>query len=649
MSGKETRSFQAETKQLLDLMVHSIYTNKEIFLRELISNASDAIDKIKFQSLTNLELLDGNSDFKVFLEVNEGENTLSISDNGIGMTHDEVIENIGTIAKSGTKIFLEKLKEQEENKDNLDLIGQFGVGFYSAFMVSEKVVLETKAPGQEKGVRWESTGDGTYTIEEFEKQDRGTTITLTIGEEFRNTDKPEENYTNRYTIQNLIRRYSDYIRYPIMMNFYNEEKPRDEEGNIIEDAAPEVTVDTRTMNSMKPLWTRDPKEITSEEYFKFFKDVFRDWNEPIDIIHNKAEGVVEYTTLLFIPSHAPYDFYSRDYDKGIRLYSRNVFVMDNCQELLPEYLRFVSGLVDSSDFSLNISREILQHGKQLKIIGKNLEKAILRTIKKLLMNDRKKYEEFWNEFGKAIKGGIYMDYKTKEKLQELLLFPSSHSVDGMTSLAEYVERMPENQTDIYYVSGKDREFVERLPQMELLQDKGFEVLYLFDKIDEFVIDTLKDYNKKNFKSVSRGDLNLDGEENKDEEKEKNEEKANEHEDLIKVIKEYLGEKVADVKISNRLKTSAVCLVSSDSGISLSMEQILAGANQMMQRAKKVLEINPNHSIFKTLKKLHEGEKSDKLKDYSELLYDQAVLMEGLAIDDPVTFANRIAKLMVAAE
>ncbi|MCL6590374.1 MAG: molecular chaperone HtpG [Firmicutes bacterium] len=651
---KETREFQAETKQLLDLMVHSVYTNREIFLRELISNASDAIDKIRFQSLTNLELLENDPNFEIWLEVDENNHTLTISDNGMGMTYDEVIENIGTIAKSGTKSFLEKLqnKDNEETtlKDNLELIGQFGVGFYSAFMVSDKVTLLTRAPGQSTGVKWESTGDGTYTIEEAPKEKRGTSITLTINEEYRNTEKPEENFLNRYTLQNLVKKYSDYIRYPIKMNFIREEKPRDKEGKIIEGAAPSVTIETKTLNSMTPIWARPKSEITNEEYQQFYKNLFHDWNEPLDIIHTKVEGAVEYTALLFIPSHAPYDFYSRDYHYGIKLYSRNVFIMDNCQDLLPEHLRFVRGLVDSADFSLNISREILQHSKQLKLIGKNLEKSILKALENMLEKDRKKYETFWGEFGKAIKGGIYMDYQSREKLQGLLLFPSSYSADGYTTLDEYIGRMKEKQSVIYYAAGKDRAMVEKLPQMELLREKGYEVLYFFDRVDEFAIDALREYKEKKFQSVSRGDLKLDDEETENkEEKSKKETVTKENESLIKAIKEHLGSKVSDVRISHRLKSSAVCLVSGDAGISISMENILSEMNQSLMRASRILELNPDHEVFHKIKSIYNADpKSETFKEYSDLLYEQAMLMEGLQLEDPVGFANRVAKLMAKA-
>lgn len=646
---KQTKEFQAETKQLLDLMVHSIYTNREIFLRELISNASDAIDKIRFQSLTNLELLEGDSDFEIRLAVDPANHTLTISDNGIGMTYDEVVENIGTIAKSGTKAFLEKLQSQGQNQDQTELIGQFGVGFYSAFMVADQVTMVTKAPGAVKGVKWESTGDGQYTIEEIEREKRGTTITLKLNEEYCNPDKPEENFLNQYTIQRLVKKYSDYIRYPIKMDFTKEEKPTDKDGKEIKDAAPVVTVETRTLNSMTPLWTRNKSEIKPEEYHEFYKSVFHDWNDPLEVIHTKAEGVVEYTALLYIPSRAPFDYYTRDFKPGIKLYSRNVFIMDNCQELLPEYLGFVRGLVDSADFSLNISREILQQNKQLKLIGKNLEKSVLKTLENLLEKERSKYESFWKEFGRSLKAAIYMDFQAREKLQDLLLFHSSHTgADGLTTLAEYVKRMPAEQTEIYYAAGKDRHAVEHLPQMEILREKGYEVLYLFDRVDEFTLESLHEYQSKHFKSISRGDLNLSGEKEQAAKK-ATEELSKANEGLLKAIKEHLGDKVSEVKLSNRLKSSAVCLVSAEHGISLQMEQILAEMDQKLMRASRILELNPNHPLFGTLQKLFEaGSQNEKFKDYVDLLYGQALLIEGLGVEDPQSFANKVAGLMVAA-
>lgn len=643
-NSKETREFQAETKQLLDLMIHSIYTNREIFLRELISNASDAIDKIRFESLTNQDLLEGDSDFEISILPDETTNTLTISDNGIGMTYEEVVENIGTIAKSGTKSFFEKLKDKDATTDN-ELIGQFGVGFYSAFMVSEKVTLLTRAPGQEKGVKWESTGDGTYSIEEFDKEKRGTTIIISLNEDFRTVNRPDENFLNRYTIENLIKKYSDYIRYPIKMNFIKDEKPLDAEGKEIEDAPITHSVEVRTLNSMTPLWTRNKNEIKPEEYTLFYKDLFHDWEEPMELIHSKAEGTVEYTTLLFIPSHAPFDFYSEKSTSGIRLYSKHVFIMDNCQDLLPEYLRFVRGLVDSSDFSLNISRELLQHSKQLKLIGKNLEKSVLKTLENLLIKDRSKYEKFWKEFGKAIKIGAYTDFQSRDKLKDLLLFSSSNSADELTTLDDYTKRMPENQKVIYYATGKDRASVERLPQMELLKEKNIEVLYLFDQVDEFTTDALQEYKEKKFQSISRGDLNLEDIDSPETKKD-TEAIYKENESLINAIKEQLKGKIADVKISNRLKSSAVCLVSDDKGISLSMEQILSEMNNTMYKASRILELNPDHDVFTVLKTLHEtAPDAESFKDYCDLLYVQAMLIEGLLPEDPISFANKVSNLM----
>lgn len=641
---KETREFQAETKQLLDLMIHSIYTNKEIFLRELVSNASDAIDKIRFESLTNQDLLEGDSNFEIFIVPDETSHTLTISDNGIGMTYAEVVENIGTIAKSGTKSFLEKLKEKDSVNDD-ELIGQFGVGFYSAFMISDKITLITRAPGQEKGVKWQSAGDGTYTIEECEKEKRGTTIIINLNEDFRTPGRPEENFLERYTIENLIKKYSDYIRYPIKMNFTKTEKPVDDEGKEIADAEAVETVEVRTLNSMTPLWTKNKSEITQEEYQLFYKDLFHDWEDPMELIHSKAEGTVEYTTLLFIPSRAPFDFYSQKSTSGIRLYSKHVFIMDNCQDLLPEYLRFVRGLVDSPDFSLNISREILQHSKQLKLIGKNLEKSVLKTLENLLSKDRPKYEKFWKEFGRALKIGAYTDSQSRDKLKNLLLFSSSHTTDALTTLDDYVKRMPENQKVIYYATGKDQASVERLPQMELLKEKNIEVLYLFDQVDEFTIDALQEYNDKKFQSISRGDLNLDDIDSP-EAKKHTEEIYEENKSLIEAMKELLKGKIADVKISNRLKSSAVCLVTDDKGISLSMEQILSEMNNTMYKASRILELNPNHDVFATLHNLYEtAPDSDSFKDYCELLYVQALLIEGILPEDPIGFANKVSSLM----
>ena len=581
--AKETHQFQAETKKLLDLMIHSIYTNREIFLRELISNASDAIDKVHFEGLTNKDLLEGDDQYEIFLVPDADSHTLTISDNGLGMNKDDLMENLGTIAKSGTKAFLEKLQQAKEGGDTgKDLIGQFGVGFYSAFMVSEKITVVSRKAGEKQAYKWESTADGSYTIEECEKEKRGTSITLTLLPEFYG-DKAEENFTDTYKLQSLVKKYSDYVRYPIKMNFVVEEQPKDADGKPIEGAGTIKRNEVRTLNSMQPLWAKNKSEIKPEEYDEFYQNLFHDWERPMEVMHNKVEGTIEYTSLLFFPEHAPYNLYHSDYEPGLQLYSRHVFIMDKCKDLLPEYLRFVKGLVDSPDFSLNISRELLQQSRELKLIGKNLEKSILRQLNTMLKKDREKYEKFWAQYGKSLKIGIYgsayTGTDTVDKLKDLLLFTTSKE-DKLITLKEYVEHMPENQKKIYYATGKDRAAIDSLPQMELLRDKGIEVLYFLDNVDEFAVEVMREYDGKPFHSISRGDLGLDDVESQEVKKEtENITKTNE--DLIKDIKETLGDKVADVKISSRLKSSAVCLVADEQGPSFAMEQVFAETNNPM--------------------------------------------------------------------
>ena len=651
--AKETHEFQAETKQLLDLMIHSIYTNHEIFLRELISNASDAIDKVHFASLTNRDILEGDDSYEIFLEPDKENHTLTIRDNGIGMSRQEVIENIGTIAKSGTKAFMEQLKKAKEASEggegntDKELIGQFGVGFYSAFMVAEKVVIETRKAGETEGTRWESTGDGSYSIEECDRDKRGTSITITLGKEFFGDDA-ENDFTENYTLERLVKKYSDYVRYPIKMNFEHEETPKDDEGKEIEGAEKVKTIECRTLNSMQPLWTKNKSDIKEEEYDEFFKNQFHEWEKPMEVFHTKAEGSVEYTALLAIPSRAPFNLYHTDYEPGVQLYSRHVFIMDKCKDLLPDYLRFMKGLVDSPDLSLNISRELLQQSRELKVIGKALEKNILKSLARKLKNKREDYEKFWNEFGKSLKIGVYNSMyagsDTIDKLKDLLLFMSSKE-GKLVTLKEYVERMPESQKKIYYATAKDKETIEQLPQMETLRDKGLEVLYLLDPVDEFCIETLREYEGKSFHSISRGDLDLDDAESQEVKKE-TEDIQKKNDDLLKDIKEALGEKVADVKVSARLKSSAVCLVADEAGPSLSMEQTFAEMNNPMFKAKRILEINPHHELFTRLQGLHDaGKDSADFKDYCDLLYTQALLIEGILPENPVDFANKVAKLM----
>lgn len=647
--AKEQHEFQAETRQLLDLMIHSIYTNREIFLRELISNASDAIDKLHFESLTNTDITGGDTSYEIFLVPDKESKTLSISDNGIGMNREELIENIGTIAKSGTKAFLETLKKAKESGEDVtdkDMIGQFGVGFYSAFMVADKVTILTKKAGEDKAYRWESAADGSYTIEEAEKDKRGTTITISLKKEF--TEGGEEDFTDTYKIESLVKKYSDYVRYPIKMNITTEETPRDKDGKEIEGAEKVKKTELRTLNSMQPLWTKNKSDIKKEEYDEFFKHQFHEWEAPMEVFHTKAEGTIEYTALLEIPAHAPFNLYQQDYEPGVQLYSRHVFIMDKCKDLLPDYLRFMKGLVDSPDLSLNISRELLQQSRELKAIGRALEKNILKSLSRKLKNSREDYEKFWNEYGKSLKIGVYNSMysggDTVDKLKDLLLFMSSK--DGkLTTLKEYVERMPESQKKIFYATAKDKETIENLPQMETLRDKGIEVLYLLDPVDEFAIETLRNYDEKPFHSISRGDLGLDDAESQEVKKE-TEEIGKENGALMKDIKEVLGDKVADVKVSSRLKTSAVCLVADEAGPSLSMEQTFSEMKNPLFKAQRILEINPHHELFARLQELHKaGKETPEFKDYCDLLYTQALLIEGILPENPVDFANKVAKLM----
>lgn len=647
--AKETFEFQAETKQLLDLMVHSIYTNHEIFLRELISNASDAIDKLHYQSLTNSDLLEGDGGFEIHITPDEAAHTLTISDNGLGMNRDELMENLGTIAKSGTKAFLEKLKEAQEGDSTTDkdLIGQFGVGFYSAFMVADNVTVVTRKAGEGQAYKWESTGDGQYSLEECEKPKHGTSIILSLGKEFYG-DESEENYTDKMTLQSLVKKYSDYIRYPITMDFTIKEKPTDGDGKAIEDAPEEERIETRTLNSMQPLWTRNKSDIKPEEYKEFFQHQFYEWEEPMEIFHTRVEGAVDYTALLFIPGSAPFNLYYSDYEPGIQLFSRHVFIMDKCKDLLPDYLRFVKGLVDSPDLSLNISRELLQKSRELQLIGRNLEKNILKTLTRNLEKNREKYEAFWAEYGKSLKIGVYTGMMTGEnnadKLKDLLLFVSSK--DGkLCSLKEYVGRMKEGQEKIYYATGKDKAAIDALPQMELLRDRDIEVLCMIDPVDEFAVEAIREYDGKKFHSISRGDLDLEDEAFK-EEKKKNEDLAKDNESLLQDMKALLDGKVVDVRLSNRLKTGAVCLVADAAGPSLAMEQAFAAADNPMLKARRILEINPQHQLFEKLCTIHEGGKdAPEFKDYCKMLYDQALLLEGIMPDDPAAFANKVAEMM----
>ena len=605
---KEEKIFKAETKELLNLMIHSIYTNKEIFLRELISNANDAIDKLKFQSLTNNELLKGDDKFKIEITVDKDNRTLTIKDNGIGMTYDEVDENIGTIAKSGSKVFKEQLEAAK--KADIDIIGQFGVGFYSAFIVADKVTLETRSPYSENGVRWVSSGDGNYEIEEISKENRGTEITLHLkdGEEY-------SEFLEEWKIKELVKKYSNYIRYEI---YFKDE----------------------VINSTKPIWKRDKKELKDEDYNEFYKATFHDWNDPLFHINLKVQGNIEYNALLFIPKKLPFDYYTKNFKRGLQLYTKNVFIMEKCEDLIPEYFNFISGLVDCDSLSLNISREILQQNSELQAISKNLEKKIISELEKVLKNDREKYIEFWKEFGRCIKGGVQdMFGMNKEKLQDLLIFVSSHD-DKYTTLKEYVDRMGESK-EILYVPAESIDAVKALPKMEKLKEQGREVLILTDKIDEFTLMAMRDYSGKEFKSINSSDFKLSDDKEKEEEVKKI---ADENKTLIEKAKEFLKDKVNEVELSNNIGNSASALLAKG-GLSLEMEKTLSEMtnNNDAPKAEKILAINPEHVLFDKLKAAEGTDNFNKLVD---VLYNQALLLEGFSIENPVEFIKNLNDLLV---
>lgn len=630
----KTKQFKAESKRLLDMMIHSIYTHKEIFLRELISNASDAMDKLYFRSLTDEKVGMNREDFAIDLKIDKDARTLTITDNGIGMTQEELEKNLGTIANSGSL----KFKNENKLEDDVDIIGQFGVGFYSAFMVAKRVTVRSKAYGSDQAYQWQSEGVDGYTIEPCDKETAGTEILLEIKDD--TEDETYSEFLEQYRIQGLVKKYSDYIRYPIRMDMTKSRRKETE--NADKDAAPEYEeyVENETLNSMVPLWRKNKSELTDADYNAFYKEKFFDYNEPLLHIHTKSEGTATFNALLYIPSKAPYDYYTKEYEKGLQLYSSGVMIMEKCADLLPDYFSFVKGLVDSEDLSLNISRELLQHDRQLKIIAKALEKSIRNELTKLLKNDRAAYEKFFEAFGLQLKFGVYNGYgMNKDALKDLLLFYSSSEKKPVT-LAEYVSRMKEDQTCIYYATGENIARIDHLPQTELVKDKGFEILYLTENVDEFAIKMLMNYEGKEFKSVSAGDLDLETEEEKKEIKEK----SKEHADLFNDMQKALEGKVKSVRLSQRLKSHPVCLTS-EGALSLEMEKVLnAMPTDQKVQADRVLEINPEHPIFAKLVQLQK-ENPDKLKAYAKLLYDQALLIEGMSIEDPVAFSNQICELM----
>ncbi len=626
------KQFKAESKRLLGLMINSIYTNKEIFLRELISNASDALDKRYYVSLTDETKKVDKKDLYIQIERDIPNKTLVIEDTGIGMTNEELEKNLGTIAKSGSADFKEQLEKSDKN---VDIIGQFGVGFYSAFMVADKITVESRSLNSDKAYKWESTGEDGYTISEIERDKIGTKITLHIKDD--TDDEKYSEYLEESKIENLVKKYSDYVRYPIQMEVEKAiPDPTDDKKTI-------TTTEMETLNSMIPLWKKHPSQITKEDYNEFYKAKFNDWQDPLKVIHYSVEGNISYTALLFIPATLPYNFYNTDFEGGLQLYSKGVFIMDKAKELLPESYRFVTGLIDSEDLSLNISREILQQDRQVKALAKSIEKKIHGALIDMMKDDRENYEKFFRQFGKNIKYDIYKSYgMNADKLKDLLMYESSKE-DKYVSLSEYVSRMTENQKDIYYACGTSVSEIKKLPVFDKLMDKGYEVLYFTDPVDEFSITMMHQFEEHEFKNITNSDLDLDS----DEEKKEREEKTEENKDMLALMKEALGDNVKDVRISSRLKDDPVCLVA-DAGMSLEMEKIFSQdpANSGM-KASKILEINADHPIFATLEKLFK-ENPDTVKEYASVLYDQALLIQGLEIKDPVEYAKKITSLMIQA-
>ena len=635
----ENKQFKAESKRLLDLMINSIYTNKEIFLRELISNASDAIDKLYYRSLTDKNVKVNKDDLYIRVTPNKEARTLTIEDNGCGMSKDELEENLGTIAKSGSLAFKEaaKAKENAEKDDDVNIIGQFGVGFYSAFMVASKVRVESKCYGAEKAYAWESEGAEGYTIDECDKSDFGTKIILTL-----KADTDDEKYSDflaEYKIEELIRKYSDYIRYPIKMEVEHEHEVEQPEGEKKEPKFEKVRHD-EILNSMIPIWKKNKSEVSDEDYNNFYQEKFGDYQKPLKVIRTSVEGDVSYTALLYIPSHTPYDYYTKDFKRGLQLYSNGVLIMDKCEDLLPDCYGFVRGLVDSPDLSLNISREMLQHDRQLKIIAKNLDKKIKSELLDMLHKNREDYEKFFTTFGTTLKFGVYNDFGlNKDNLKDLLMFHSS-TENKLVTLDEYVDRMKEGQDKIYYACGETVDKIELLPQVEAVKEKGYEILYLTENIDEFVVQVLMEHKEKKFINVCANDVDLDTDEEKEALKKENEE----NKDMFTLMKETIGEGVQEVRFTHRLKNHPVCLTS-EGALSVEMEKVINSMpNDQKVKAQTALEINDSHPIAQKIKELYVNDK-EALRKYTQVLYAQARLIEGLSIENPTEISNLVCKFI----
>jgi len=647
MTVAPKHAFQAEVQQLLDLMIHSLYSNKDIFLRELISNSSDALDKLRFESLTQTEALP-EKELHIFLEVDSNNRTLAVHDNGIGMSRQEVADHIGTIASSGTKEFLRLAGERKKETLAPELIGQFGVGFYSTFMVAERVTLVTRRTGEEKATRWESEGGTGYTLEETERAEPGTSVTLHLKKE--DAEDGLKDYTSEYVLKSIVRKYSNFVAYPIRMKVERKEVERDESGKPKEGAKEKSVVQEETLNSMKAIWTRPKSEVNEDEYKEFYKHISHDWNEPLETISAKLEGNFEAQALLFIPSKAPFDLYSREMaHRGIQLYVRRVFIMDECKELMPEYLRFVRGVVDSEGLSLNVSREILQQDRQIKAIRTFLVKKVLDTLKEMLEKRKEEYLSFWAEFGPVLKQGL-LDWEEKqERLLPLILCQSSHDPKELTTLHDYVSRMKEGQEAIYFLTGSTREAIERSPHLEAFREKGYEVLYLVDPVDELWAERVASFEEKKLRSVGKGEVELGTEEEKKTAEEQRKEKEKSFKDLMSCLKSHLEDEVKEVRLSRRLTSSAVCLVGEAHDMSPQLEQMMRRMGQTVPKSKRILELNSVHPLLPKLQAIFERDAaSPELKDYARLLHGQALLAEGSPLGDPAGFSKLVADLMEKA-
>lgn len=637
------RQFKTEVQKLLDLVIHSLYSNKEIFLRELISNASDAIDRARFEALQDESVLEDDSEWKIKLTADKDAKTLTISDNGIGMSAKEVEANIGTIASSGTKRFLEQL---QDNKENLppELIGQFGVGFYAAFMVAKEVTVITRRAGDASaGSKWQSRGDGFYTLEPCTREKRGTDVILQLAEE-------HEEFLDEWKLRKTVTRFSDFVEHPICMDIRREEYKRDKDGKVIEGEEPTVTVTEETLNSRKAIWQRPKNEVKPEDYAEFYKHVSHDFQEPLETIHWRVEGQTEFSALLYLPKKPLFEMFMPDQrERGVQLYVRRVFITDKCEEIVPSYLRFLRGVVDSADLPLNVSRELLQEVRAIRIIQKNLVKKVLDTLAELKEKDAERYAEFWKGFGMIVKEGIHTDFENAERIQELILLDSSQSeADKKTTLAEYVSRMPEEQKEIYYLTAESRQAALNAPQLEAFNSKGYEVLFFTDPIDEWVLQDLSSYKDKKLRSIAKGDIDLDSEEEKEAKESQRQEANKENEGLLTYIKDYLGDKVKEVRLSRRLTESACCLVSDEAGMGIQMEKIMKAMNQEVPPVRRIFEINGEHPLIASMRKLHaQDAKHPKLADYSALLYDEALLTAQLPVEDPLALAKRVSALMLA--